>query len=206
MPAHSVARRVARPSPSAGAEGLAAAGWLAASSAAPGGDRPALRWLETLGAPRIAAGEAGRSNAVVNFVPTNYTGKSGSPHPEQRGKQPRTFPAQSPSSPVVHFVWPEAEADEATKKTLGSLLERVPALGRACSLVRMRLSEGGEEPSYQPDPDGQEVLRVFGEGRLEELETLYGMGRRPRRDPRCGMGGSGTKRGYRKVHSAKCLC
>jgi CRISPR-associated protein Csb2 len=138
-----------------------------------------LRWLETLGAPQIAAGEMGHAASVVNFVPTNYNGKSGSPHPDQRGRQPRVFPVQSPSSPVVHFVWTEADPDKATRDKLGSLLARVPSLGRACSLVRMRLGEPPERPAYVPDPEGEEVLRVFGEGRLDELETLYKLGQRP---------------------------
>jgi CRISPR-associated protein Csb2 len=125
------------------------------------GENSVLRWLETLGAPQIAAGEMGNASSVVNFVPTNYNGKSGSPHPDQRGRQPRTFPVQSPSSPVVHFVWPEADADEATHDKLGSLLARVPSLGRACSLVRMRLGEPSDHPVWVPDPEGEEVLRVW---------------------------------------------
>lgn len=147
-----------------------------------------LRWLETLGPPQIAAGEMGRVDSVVNFVPTNYNGKSGSPHPDQRGKQPRTFPVQSPSSPVVHFVWPEAEPDEETRNKLGRLLARVPSLGRACSLVRMRLGEPSDLAAYVPDPTGGDVLRVFGEGRLEELETLYKLGQRPSLAPQMRYG------------------
>jgi CRISPR-associated protein Csb2 len=152
------------------------------------GENSVLRWLETLGAPQIAAGEMGHAASVVNFVPTNYNGKSGSPHPNQRGRQPRTFPVQSPSSPVVHFVWPEAAADEATRDKLGSLLARVPSLGRACSLVRMRLSEPSDHPVWVPDPEGEEVLRVFGEGRLDELETLYKLGQRPSLAPQMRYG------------------
>lgn len=143
------------------------------------GEDSVLRWLETLGAPQIAAGEAGRGNSVVNFVPTNYNGKSGSPHPDQRGKQPRTFPVQSPSSPFVHFVWPEADADEATRNKLERMLARVPSLGRACSLVRMKMGEPSDRPGWAPNPEGDAVLRVFGEGRLDELETRYKLGQRP---------------------------
>jgi len=152
------------------------------------GERTALRWLETLGAPQIADGEMGRADSVVNFVPTNYNGKSGSPHPEQRGKQPRTFSVQSPSSPVVHFIWPLAESDEATRSALSSLLERVPSLGRACSMVRMRLRESADSPVFVPDSRGREVLRVFGEGRLHELETLYKLGQRPTLGPQLRYG------------------
>jgi CRISPR-associated protein Csb2 len=152
------------------------------------GENSVMRWLEALGAPQIVAGEMGHGPSVVNFVPTNYDGKTGSPHPDQRGRQPRTFQVQSPSSPVVHFVWPEADADEATRDKLGSLLARVPSLGRACSLVRMRLSEPTDRPAWVPDPEGDDVLRVFGEGRLDELETLYKLGQRPSLGPQTRYG------------------
>jgi CRISPR-associated protein Csb2 len=152
------------------------------------GENSILRWLETLGAPQIAAGEMGHAAAVVNFVPTNYNGKSGSPHPDHRGRQPRTFPVQSPSSPVVHFVWPEADPDKTTRDKLGNLLARVPSLGRACSLVRMRLGEPSDRPDYVPDLEGEQVLRVFGEGRLDELETLYKLGQRPSLAPQMRYG------------------
>ena len=152
------------------------------------GEDGVLRWLEKLGNPQIAAGEMGHADSVVNFVPTNYPGKSGSPHPDQRGKQPRVFPVQSPSSPVVHFVWPKADPDEETRDRLGHLLSRVPSLGRACSLVRMRLGEPSDRVAYLPDPKGEEVLRVFGEGRLDELETLYKLGQRPSLAPQMRYG------------------
>jgi CRISPR-associated protein Csb2 len=151
-------------------------------------ENSALRWLESLGAPQIVAGEMGHTTSVVNFVPTNYNGKSGSPHPDQRGKQPRIFPVQSPALPVVHFVWPEADADETTREKLGSLLARVPSLGRACSLVRMRLSEPPDRPAWVPNPEGEEAMRVFGKGRLDELETLYKLGQRPSLAPQMRYG------------------
>lgn len=95
---------------------------------------------------------------------------------------------QSPSSPVVHFVWPEADPDKATRDKLEDLLARVPSLGRACSLVRMRLGEPPDRPDYRPDPEGDDVLRVFGEGRLDELETLYKLGQRPSLAPQMRYG------------------
>src|ERR1019366_690797 len=152
------------------------------------GEDSVLRWLETLGAPQIAAGEMGRGNSVVSFVPTNYDGKTRSPHPDQRGKRPRTFPVQSPSSPIVHFVWPEADANEATRALLERLLARVPSLGRACSLVRMGLGEPSDRPVWVPNPEGDAVLRVFGEGRLDELETRYKLGQRPSLAPQIRYG------------------
>ena len=146
-------------------------------------ERAALEWFQRLGPPEVSAGEAGIGEPVVTFVPTNYAGKSGSTHPEQRGKQPRAFPVQGPSSPVVHFIWPDAEPDEPIRAALSALVARVPSLGRACSLVRMSLSDSPSFSSYVPDGDGGEVMRVFGDRRMEELEALFDAGQRPQPGP-----------------------
>jgi CRISPR-associated protein Csb2 len=146
-------------------------------------ERAALAWFQRLDPPEVSAGEAGDGNAVVTFVPTNYAGKTGSTHPDQRGKQPRTFSAQGPSSPIVHFVWPDADPDRATRSALSGLVSRVPSLGRACSLVRISLSDSPEASSLAPDEAGGEVMRVFGDGRMEELEALFEAGQRPQPGP-----------------------
>ncbi len=146
-------------------------------------ERAALEWLSAQGAPGIAAGRAAQGNAVVTFVPTNYPGKSGGTHPDQRGKQPRSFPAQSPESPIVHFIWPDAEPTESLRVSLDQLTARVASLGRACSLVRVTLADNPRDPDYIPDDSGKQVFRIFGEGRLEDLETLYKMDQRPNISP-----------------------
>jgi CRISPR-associated protein Csb2 len=146
-------------------------------------ERGALEWLSAQGAPSIAAARSAQGNAVVTFVPTNYAGKSGSTHPDQRGKQPRSFPAQSPESPIVHFIWPQAQPTESFRTSLDQLTARVASLGRACSLVRVTLADNHREPNYLPDDSGKHVFRIFGEGRLEELETLYNMDQRPNVSP-----------------------
>jgi CRISPR-associated protein Csb2 len=125
-----------------------------------GSERMALEWLSAQGAPRIAAGRATQWNAVITFVPTNYPGKSGNIHLDNRGKQRRAFPAQSLESPIVHFIWPEAEASES-----------------------VTLADSHREANYFPDDSGKHVFRIFGEGRLEELETLYKMNQRPNISP-----------------------
>ncbi len=146
-------------------------------------ERQALLWLERQQPPGIAARAAGQTEAVVTFVPTNYPTKSGSTIPEQRVKQPRWFPAQGPESPVVRFIWPDAEAPGSHEEALRGLISRVASLGRACSLVRMNvvgsMEEENSQGSYVPDEDGQEVLRVTAGGRLEELERSFEHGRRP---------------------------
>jgi CRISPR-associated protein Csb2 len=138
-------------------------------------EREALLWLERQPPPQIAAKEAGLADAVVTFVPTNYAAKSGSTHPKQRGKQARSFPAQGPESPVVYFGWQETEVSARHTEALKHLTARVGSLGRACSLVRVRVMDAPEEkldfqPAYLPDDNGQELMTVAGAGRLEELE------------------------------------
>jgi len=156
-------------------------------------EREALSWFQRLDPPQVSAGEAGKGNTVVTFVPTNYAGPSGSTHPEQRGKQPRVFPKQGPASPVVHFIWPSAEPNESIRTALSGLAARVASLGRACSLVRMCLSDTPLDPSLAPDESGREVLRVFGDGRMEELEALFEAGQRPQ---------PGPQKRYRKIDEA----
>jgi len=147
-----------------------------------GAERAALEWLSAQGAPSIAAGRAAQGNAVVTFVPTNYPAKSGSTHPDQRGKQPRSFPRKVPNHRLcislaggrtdgisAHFARPTDRARAS--------------LGRACSLVRVNLADNHREPNYIPDDSGKHVFRIFGEGRLEELETLYKMDQRPNGSP-----------------------
>jgi CRISPR-associated protein Csb2 len=146
-------------------------------------ERAALAWFQRLDPPEVSAGQAGVGNSVVTFVPTNYAGKSGSTHPAQRGKQPRTFPMQGPSSPVVHFIWPDAQPDETVRSALSDLVARVASLGRSCSLVRISLSDSAGAPSFAPDEKGDEVLRVFGDRRMEELEALFEAGQRPQPGP-----------------------
>src|SRR5260370_13011137 len=124
-------------------------------------ERIALEWLSGQGAPSIAAGRAAQGNAVVTFVSTNYQGKSGSTHPDQRGKQARSFPAQSPETPIVHFIWPDAEPTESLHASLDRLHARVASLGRACSLVRVTLAANHREPNYLPDDSGKHVFRIF---------------------------------------------
>jgi CRISPR-associated protein Csb2 len=147
------------------------------------GEREALLWLEKQTPPQIIAKQPGKPDEVVAFVPTNYATKSGNTHPESRAKQPRSFPAQGPESPIVHFLWPNAEPSLKHADALQQLTARVASLGRACSLVRMRVINSipaeEKQPKYVPDDNGTTVLSVAGEGRLEDLEATYLLGRRP---------------------------
>jgi CRISPR-associated protein Csb2 len=138
-------------------------------------ERAALQWIEEQGAPAIRAGEAGEAVAPEAFVPTNYPGDN---VPVFRGKQPRRFPAQGPSEAMVHFIWnsdPPPEIAEAVDR----LASRTAYLGKACSLVRMRVVGEAPAPNYVPDSTGAAVLRVPSRGRLNELEWLFQADQQP---------------------------
>ncbi len=133
-------------------------------------EKHALEWLEAQAPPHIHAGEPGRGEAPMAFVPTNYPGDG---PPVSRGKQPRFFPAQGPSESTVHFIWPESQPQDGVAKALDALASRTAYLGKACSVVRMRVADAPPASNYAPDPCGDLVLRVPSPGRLAELECLF---------------------------------
>ena len=133
-------------------------------------EKSALEWLEVQTAPHIHAGEAGEGESPMAFVPTNYPGDG---PPVIRGKQPRFFPSQGPSEAVVHFVWRDAEPEPGIAEALERLASRTGYLGKACSVVRMRVTDAPTEPNYAPDSGGEQVLRVPSRGRLQELGWLF---------------------------------
>jgi CRISPR-associated protein Csb2 len=138
--------------------------------------RTALEWLEQQGPPQIRAGEAGKPTYVTTFVPVNYPGAE---VPTLRTKQPRELPAQGPSEAMVYFMWPHAQASAEIRRELDSLAERTGYLGKACSFVRMRVTDETPEPNYFPVEAGGHSLRVASHGRLQELESLFDSGLRP---------------------------
>jgi CRISPR-associated protein Csb2 len=141
-------------------------------------ERRALEWLESQPAPLIHAGEASAGVRTEAFVPANYV-KKGDYLPAVRNKQPRWFPAQSPSDPVVHFIWPRSEPDIETSTGLDELASRTAYLGRSCSVVRVRVAPDAPSPNYEPSAEGGEILRVPNAGRLKELEQLFATDQRP---------------------------
>ena len=133
------------------------------------GERDALAWLETQPPPSIFATEPFElPRAVTAYVPTNYPGDT---VPVLRRKQPREFPVASPPETRVYFIW-SSEPPRELAKALDDLASRAGYLGRACSLVRMRVTDAPPPPNYQPAGSG-ESLRVPSPGRLDELAALY---------------------------------
>ncbi len=94
--------------------------------------------------------------------------------PENRNRQPRTFPTVTPAQPTVWFVWPTAEPDLTTWTALDGLLARVARIGHSSTLVSCHLAGDCERPvTLVPSSDGGTVLRVPGVGLLDRLERAY---------------------------------
>ncbi len=94
--------------------------------------------------------------------------------PENRNRQPRTFPTVTPAQPTVWFVWPAADPDEATWAALDGLLARVARIGHSSTFVSCRLAEACEPAvTLVPRSDGSTVLRIPGVGLLDRLEREY---------------------------------
>ena len=147
----------------------------------------ALRWLETLPPPEIAASDATIRAPVISYVPVNDAGlgrtlPAGSDLnklkdagltqlPEHRSRQPRGFPVAIPRDPTVHLIWPEAELD-AHRNALERLSTKVTHVGHSASFVQAWL-EANPPPSTWRPGNGvtPQRLRVTSPGGLRGLEA-----------------------------------
>ena len=147
----------------------------------------ALRWLEALPPPAIAASDADSRAAVVSYVPVNDASLSRkipiggnlnklkdaglAQLPEHRSRQPRGFPVAIPHDPTVYLIWPEAELD-AYRVGLERLAAKVTHVGHSASFVQMWLEADPPECTWVPVPGvAPQRLRVTSLGRLKTLET-----------------------------------
>lgn len=92
--------------------------------------------------------------------------------PEHRVRQPRFFPSLTPDDPVVHLVWKATPLPEH-REALAQLAGRVVRIGHSSSLVSCSVVDNAPEPSWYPDANGEEVLRVPGPGQLTVLEAEW---------------------------------
>lgn len=143
--------------------------------------RKALQWLEALPEPGIYANPPehkglGRDVHDV-FVPVNDPKKNTkSMLPERRSRQPRWFPAFTPTDNTVYFIWNDIAADEQTEEALQEAAQHVSYLGHSMSPVRVlvrRDTPEGKAPTLTPHPEGRLLLRTTGAGRLDYLEALH---------------------------------
>ena len=145
----------------------------------------ALRWLETLSPPDIAASECTTRSTVVSYVPINDSSISRraptrweglSVLPEHRSRQPRGFPVAIPHIPTVYFVW-QTEQLCTHREGLESLAAKVTHVGHSASLVQAWVTDNDEDvavPTWEPT-DGLATLRLrtFSSGRLDALTRMY---------------------------------
>ena len=165
-----------------------AAAWFETDEDSEEGD--ALRWLETLSPPAIAASDYSTRTAVVSYVPVNDTSvsrqvpRSGDLRklrgaglavlPEHRSRQPRGFPVAIPHDPNVYLVWPEAEPGEH-RAGLERLAAKITHVGHSASLVQAWVVEDDDiGPTWEPTEGiASHRMRVFSSGRLENLSLAF---------------------------------
>ena len=149
----------------------------------------ALRWLETLPPPAIAASKATFRAVVTSYVPVNderVGRKTPSSNeirklrnsglaviPEHRSRQPRNFPVAIPLDPKVHFVWPEQELGDH-RVAMERLTCKVTHVGHSASFTQIWVEPRGDlQPAWTPS-DGMTAhrFRVPVRGRLDQLTRL----------------------------------
>lgn len=102
--------------------------------------------------------------------------------PDERGRQPRTFPCVTPEEPTVYFTWPEVEPSDHQIRVLDDLLSRLGRLGHSSSFVAASLTTEPPESTFRPQVNGETQMRVPAPGLLAALESSYAQhgGREPR--------------------------
>lgn len=94
--------------------------------------------------------------------------------PERRGKQPRTFPSVTPEDPRVFLHWSAPHEEiERHRPALSTLASRVVRVGHSASLVSCTVVDDGPAPTWRPNEDGGQVLRVPGPNQLTLLEEEF---------------------------------
>lgn len=149
-----------------------------------------LRWMETLGPPRIAASFACNRTTKAHFVPVNDvispTSKS-QPTPSEllakRPKQERHFPSCKPLLDRVTYIWDTSHATHTD--ALRGLLNRVTRIGHSSSLTNCRLLDAPPNANLVPNDDGRYEVRTIGKGQFDALSVMFEhhQGNRPRALP-----------------------
>ncbi|HHW09991.1 MAG TPA: type I-U CRISPR-associated protein Cas5/Cas6 [Firmicutes bacterium] len=155
----------------------------------------ALRWLESLDPPAIAASDHqvrlamdGR-RPIISYVPVNdivvsrkkpadddynKLKKSGlSVLPEHRPRQPRSFPVAIPHKPIVYLIWPDVDPGQH-RTPLERLVRKVTHIGHSASFVQIWVEDNEVEATWIPVSGvAQHRLRVPNAGRLQYLTDCY---------------------------------
>ena len=134
----------------------------------------ALRWLQTLPPPAIAASEAKDRTLVTSYVPVNDIKRGLDLVPERRPRHPRSFPVAIPRCPVVRLIWQEVELG-AHRNALEQLAAKVTHVGHSASFVQAWVEpDCVAAPCWVPTKGiAVQWLRVPSPGRLERLARRY---------------------------------
>ena len=146
----------------------------------------ALRWLQGLPPPAIAASDAAYRAVVTGFVPVNDDGggRTNNPRtridklrnkglarlPEHRLRKPRRFPVAIPRDPVVRMIWRET-ALNSHRAALERLAAKVTHVGHSASLVQAWVERDCDSAADWEPTEGIAVhrLRVPSPGSLDRL-------------------------------------
>ena len=134
----------------------------------------ALRWLQTLPPPAIAASEAKDRTLVTGYVPVNDIERGLALVPAHRPRHSRSFPVAIPQCPVVRLIWQGMELG-AHRSALEQLAAKVTHVGHSASFVQAWVEpDCVAAPCWVPI-NGVAVrwLRVPSPGRLERLARRY---------------------------------
>lgn len=146
----------------------------------------ALRWLEALGPPEVAAPEpVSESGRETVFVPVNdleprtareYPEKLLGLLPAARPRKERCFHSVVVEDFVCALTWPDASPGPH-RAHLARLCEQVTSIGHSRSLVRAWLCDEPPPSTWRPsDGRSDESLRVPFAGRLDSLERSFAGG------------------------------
>jgi CRISPR-associated protein Csb2 len=141
----------------------------------------ALEWLETLGAPAIAAGGCEARSVVPNYVPVNDQAGPAKAILQSapgltRTRQPRTFARAWLDHDVVHLVWEETELPAGHRGAFERLVSRVSRIGHSSTFVQMWIETGTEgiRPNHvASDRAASHRFRVPTPGTLQYLEQRF---------------------------------
>lgn len=162
-------------------------------------ERGALEWLETIvrdiGQPSLLTSDHQERTTVTTFVPVNDTASpikknkalmSMGAMPIGRDRQARCFPVAIPRDAITYLAWDRADPTADQVRSLQRLCEKVTSVGHSASLVRMWVADSIPPERRGPPADGSpflklvpsdglssDRLRVFGPGRLADLEARY---------------------------------
>lgn len=165
-----------------------AAAWFETGEDPEEGD--ALRRIETLPPPDIAASECTTRATVVSYVPVNdvrvgrkapagrsldkLKGAGLAILPEYRSRQPRGFPVAIPRNPTVYLMWPDAKL-RSHRDAAERLAAKVTHIGHSASFVQVWVADVDDVDATLEPTDGIAThrLRIPTPGRVDVLKRLY---------------------------------